>query len=145
MAHVQTINYTSRKYHTKRCQEAGEWRYPVIGAIRKGWFRPYHGQVFIDDWRIPDICVEQFSVDMGLKDPVAYVKSVSKSGVLKMASPLVLFMIKLLRKLGPWDNRKFNKPKPMYRASGWNYNLILGVVKDPIQLCKSDGKRKEVL
>lgn len=139
MAHVQSVNYTSQSYHTRLNKEVGDWKYPVICPLRKGWFRPYHAQIFVDDYRIPDICVEQFVSDMGYRDPVQF------AGREEFKTKLIRFCIRLVRWFGPWDNRKIEQRKAMYRSPVWKYDVLLGVVKDPIQLTQHDGKFKEVL
>jgi hypothetical protein len=139
MVHVQTVNYTSPTYHEGYVKEVSRWKYPVIGKIRKGWYRPYHAQVFVDDFRVPSMCQDQFINDIGARDLGQFTKRS------EFSNRIVSIGVKLFRWIGPWENKQVPVLKPMYKKEGWRYNLLLGVVKDPIQQCKMDGKYKEVL
>jgi hypothetical protein len=139
MVHIQSLNYTSTTYHEDYVKAVERWRYPVLGKIRKGWFRPYHAQLFIDDFRVPEICTAQFLSDIRVSDPVQFLDRK------EFKVWFIRFGFKLLRFFGPWMTNRFEQKKPMYHKEGWRYNLLLGVVKDPIQICKMDGKYKEVL
>ena len=139
MVHVQSINYTSPTYHKTYVKAVSRWKYPVVCKIRKGWFRPYHAQVFIDDFRVPEIVHDQFIADVGYINPTDFVKRTEfKSWVVKT-------IIKILRFFGPWNTKPPERKVPLRNVPGWRYNLLLGVVKDPIQLTKHDKKYKEVL
>lgn len=139
MVHVQSLNYTSKTYHREYVREVGRWKYPVVGQLRKGWFRPYHAELFIDDFRVPEICVEQFMSDIRVIDPTTFLKrNEFKAFFLRLG-------FKFLRFFGPWMTKKFEVKERMYNKKGWRYNMLLGVVKDPAQKCKFDNKYKEVL
>jgi len=139
MAHVQLINYTSPRNHRYYVKEVSRWKYPVIGKVRKGWFRPYHAQVFVDDFRVPSICQDQFISDIEGRDFSGFLKREEFKG------KLIGLLIKLARFIGPWSNKPVTYLKPMNYKSGWKYNVLIGVVDDPRQICKIDGKYKEVL
>lgn len=143
--HVQSVNYTSRRYHTKMCKEIGEWKYPVIGTARKGWFRPYHAQLHYDDWRLPEVCVPQFIKDIGCVDAKHFIKYNQDQGVMSVNNFFIRLLLWLKAKFGPWNFEAEPTIKQMYKTNCWRYNVLVGCVKDPIQPCKNDGKYKEVL
>ena len=136
--HIQSVNYTSPQYHEKMKREVGRWKYPVISSLRKGWFRPYHSQVYLDDFRVPGIIAEQFAKDMNYMDESSLFR---QSGMLKS---LVRVLFSLIKKLGPWG--QLNKAdKQMYEYTGWRCSVLLGKINDNPQLCQHDKKYKEVL
>jgi hypothetical protein len=137
--HIELVCYGSPIKHKKFIEDLNTWEYPIEGNHRVGVTKPFICEIKLYDIRIKEEAAPQFLRDINARD---------FSGMPDVHSnfrrKLILFVIKILRKLMGHTEVK-HAEKQIYSLPDWFYVFNVINFKDPKQYDGINKEWKEVL